>query len=285
MINRKKIPEWLVKGRTVLIPKDGCKGKPDQYRPITVLNTAYKLFTGDLTKVLEKHVMDNEILPIEQKALRKGRRGCFDTLMVDAMITDCAREKGDSLSVAWIDYQKAYDRVPHGWLQLVLEEIQAPMGVQNCICRLTQKWKTEFSVGERKIVRVNLKRGLFQGDSLSPLLFCLSILPLSCVLRENGEGFNGYSLGRPISHLLFMDDLKVYARDRASLARTVELVDSISEAMGMTMGLRKCAVAHMRWGRCQSDEDVVLLEDRRCRALTAMSPINTWGLCSSLSQS
>ena len=269
MINGKKIPEWLVKGRTVLIPKDGCKGKPDQYRPITVLNTAYKLFTGVLTKILEKHVMDNEILPVEQKALRKGRRGCFDALMIDAMIADCAREKGDGLSVAWIDYQKAYDRVPHGWLQLVLEEIQAPMGVRNCIRRLTRKWKTEFSVGDRKIVRVNLtlKRGLFQGDSLSPLLFCLSILPLSCALRENGEGFSGYSLGRPISHLLFMDDLKVYARDRASLARTVKLVDSVSEAMGMTMGLRKCAVAHMRWGRCQNDEDLVLPEDRKVSCL------------------
>ena len=55
--------------------------------------------------------------------------------MIDAMIADCAREKGESLSVAWIDYLKAYDRVPHGWLQLVLEEIQAPMGVRNCIRR------------------------------------------------------------------------------------------------------------------------------------------------------
>ena len=72
MIIGKKILEWLVKGRTVLIPKEGCEGKPDQYRPITVLNNAYKLFTGVLTEVLKSHVMENDILPIEQKALRKG---------------------------------------------------------------------------------------------------------------------------------------------------------------------------------------------------------------------
>lgn len=37
--------------------------------------------------------------------------------------------------------------------------------------------------------------------------------------------------------------------------------------MGMTMGLRKCAVAHMRWGRCQGDEDLVLPEDRKVSCL------------------
>ena len=26
------IPEWLVRGRTVMIPKSGCTGEPDQYR-------------------------------------------------------------------------------------------------------------------------------------------------------------------------------------------------------------------------------------------------------------
>ena len=50
------IPTWFVKGRTVLIPKEGCKGRPEQYRPITCLNTEYKLFTAVTMEVLYKHV-------------------------------------------------------------------------------------------------------------------------------------------------------------------------------------------------------------------------------------
>ena len=41
----KQIEQWLVAGRTVLIPKEGCGGKPHQYRLITCSNTIYKLMT------------------------------------------------------------------------------------------------------------------------------------------------------------------------------------------------------------------------------------------------
>ena len=51
------IPEWLVKGRTVLIPKEGCQGRPEQYWPITCLNTAYKLMTAVTKEVLYEHVL------------------------------------------------------------------------------------------------------------------------------------------------------------------------------------------------------------------------------------
>ena len=51
------IPTWLMKGRTVLIPKEGCQGRTEQYQPITCLNTEYKLFTAVMMEVLYKHVM------------------------------------------------------------------------------------------------------------------------------------------------------------------------------------------------------------------------------------
>ena len=57
---------------------------------------------------------------------------------------------------------------------------------------------------------VGIKRGLFQGESWSLLLFVLAVIPLTRLLqREN----IGYKLGkdqRLINHLLFTDDLKLY---------------------------------------------------------------------------
>ena len=41
--NEEAIPQWEVSSRTVLIPKVPNPVQPDQYRPITCLNTMYKL--------------------------------------------------------------------------------------------------------------------------------------------------------------------------------------------------------------------------------------------------
>ena len=132
-------PEWLVMGRTVLIPKEGCQGKADQYRPITCLNTGYKLLTAVINTLLQAHVEEYTSIPAEQRALCKGRRGCLDALMIDSMVTHEAMLRRRNLSVAWRDYQKAYDRVPHGWLKLVLQLIGAPDDVRHCISSLLPK--------------------------------------------------------------------------------------------------------------------------------------------------
>ena len=85
----------------MLIPKAGCEGRLDQYRPITCLNTAYKLLTTVLTEVLYDHAMEHAYLPPEQWAIRRGHRGCLDALMVDSMVAREAMVHPRSLSVAW----------------------------------------------------------------------------------------------------------------------------------------------------------------------------------------
>ena len=265
------IPAWFVKGRTVLIPKEGCQGKPEQYRPITCLNTGYKLLTSVLTGVLQEHLENSGILPDEQKALRKGRRGCLDALVIDSMIIRETKLRRMNLSVAWIDYKKAYDRVPHGWLERVLEYIHAPEKVRHCLSRLIPLWETEFSIrsgtGTAR-ASLTLKRGLFQGDSLSPLLFCLCIVPLSHALRSIGIGYKCKDVDLVISHQLYMDDLKVYTKSSNALTHALSVVDRVSTAVGMELGLRKCAVAHMQRGKLVESEDFLLDEDRVITSVT-----------------
>ncbi len=106
LLGEKESPNWLVQGRTVLIPKPGCNGEVSKHRPIACLNSAYKLFTSFITEKLYYHLTDNGILPLEQRALI---RGCFDALMIDRAITESRKVESRNLSVGWIDFQKAYD--------------------------------------------------------------------------------------------------------------------------------------------------------------------------------
>ena len=102
--------------------------------------------------------------------------------------------------------------------------------------------------GEIHLPDVKVKRGIFQGDSLSPLLFCIAIDPLSKLIKKENIG---YSLGKSrkrsdkikdlISHLLFMDDLKLYAEDEKGIERLIEVVHAFSKDIGMEFGLEKYA--------------------------------------------
>ena len=74
-LQKGKVPEWMVKGRTVLIQKDSAKGTvASNYRPITCLSLMWKLFTGIFAEDIYDHLKDNNLLPDEQKGCRKRSR-------------------------------------------------------------------------------------------------------------------------------------------------------------------------------------------------------------------
>ena len=50
-----------------MLPKEGCKGRPEQFRPIICLNISYKLLMGALAAMLGKSVDEADILPEEKK--------------------------------------------------------------------------------------------------------------------------------------------------------------------------------------------------------------------------
>ena len=116
----------------MLISKEGCRGKPHQYRLITCSNTMFKLMMAIVSNVLYYHAMEVRAIPAEQRALVKEKRGSIDALHLDNKIASDAKHCKENLSVAWIDYQKAFDRVSHLWIHCLLKAIKAP----RAICRL-----------------------------------------------------------------------------------------------------------------------------------------------------
>ena len=81
-------------------------------------------------------------------------------------------------------------------------------------------------------------RGIFQSDSLSVLLFILAVNPLSLVLNE----LKGYKMGSTsnrntnITHLFFVDDLKLYASNLQKATKLLDLVTTFSNNIRMKFG-------------------------------------------------
>ncbi|WP_165309806.1 hypothetical protein, partial [Enterobacter cloacae complex sp. 4DZ3-17B2] len=107
------IPHWLVEGRTTLIPKSGDLSDPRNHRPITCLNTLYKLFTNILNERIEKSVKPVWQRIVEQRGCKMGVSGCKDNLLIDRCVCQDAVQYKRNLSIAWLDYMKAYDSTSH----------------------------------------------------------------------------------------------------------------------------------------------------------------------------
>ena len=148
---RARPPEWMTYGRTVSCQKDPTNGiAVHNFRPISCLPLIWKLTTGILAGNMYEYLERERILPEEQKGYRKGRHGTKDQLLIDKTILKDWRKTHTNLAMAWIDYWKAYDMVPHSWIIECLEMFGIDENVKKFLTDSMQTWTTELtSLGER----------------------------------------------------------------------------------------------------------------------------------------
>ena len=111
--------------------------------------------------------------------------------------------------MAWIDFRKAYDMVPQSWLLKILELVGTASDITELLKRSMQSWRMVMFSGKNKLGKVNIRRGIFQGDFLSPLLFVVALIPVTIILRTLKQGYSFGKGKERLNHLLFMDDLKL----------------------------------------------------------------------------
>lgn len=268
IIETNTIPEWIAVGRGVMIPKAEDLSIVKDYRPITCLNTVYKIYTGMIAKYLKSHAERNEMWDQNQMGTREGVLGTVDQLLVDNCIMDEVREQHRNLAVAYYDYQKAYDMVRHDWIL----KVYGWMGVPENVCRLVEnlmkKWMIKLEIrvdGEKRMSRwINIRTGFLQGDSYSPVGFCLSEVPVMMMLRETKGYRMGPSGNREVvrTHSLFVDDLKVYQENHERLAIANEIIVQASHDTGACYGVKKCAEIVFERGKMVKSEGLDILEER-----------------------
>jgi hypothetical protein len=138
LIQEDPVPEWLTAGVTFLITKKRITENPKNYRPVTCLPTIYELITSIISRRMQKYMDDENLITEEHKGGCSGTKGCKDHLLISkAMLQECKCKK-KSLSMAWIDYQKAFDRLPHSWIIKSLEL----SGINNKVIAFTKKVMT-----------------------------------------------------------------------------------------------------------------------------------------------
>ena len=101
-------------------------------------------------------------------------------------------------------------------------------------------WKTVLTVNGQVLDYVHIRRGIFQGDSLSPLLYVIAMIPITTILSQTGLGYQTSKSAAKISHLLYMGDLKLYRKSSNELGSLLNTVRIFSTDISMEFGLEKC---------------------------------------------
>ena len=262
-----EIPTWMTEGRTTLIMKDPKKGPiPSNYRPITCLSTLWKLMTSIISDSLYNHLEEQQILTAEQKGCSRGSRGTKDQLLIDKAIMTNAKIKHKNLEMVWVDYKKAYDSVPHSWIITSLENVNTHPTIIQFMKRAMPKWKTELHVNGESCGHCDINCGIFQGDTLSPLLFVISLIPLTTILNNTKKG---YKLSNDImlNHLLYMDDLKLYGKNDKEIESLLHTVRIFSTDINMEFGIEKCARVGLKRGKIVIKEGLKLANGKEIRNL------------------
>ncbi|KAL0812006.1 hypothetical protein ABMA28_009402 [Loxostege sticticalis] len=247
-----EMPRFLTKGLTYMLPKSNNTSDPSQYRPITCLPTLYKLITSCITNKLNTHIENNRIMAEEQKGCRRNHLGCKEQLIIDSTILKHAHKNNNNLNITYIDYKKAFDSVPHSWLIRVLQIYKVNPTLITFLENTMADWRTTLllTCDQSTILteEIPIENGIFQGDSLSPLWFCLALNPLSNLLNNSENGYNLTSTVS-VSHLMYMDDIKLFSKTERAMKNLIDITKKFSCDINMSFGLDKCRTLRIMKGK------------------------------------
>jgi len=177
--------EWKV-ARMTLLPKEGSPHDPANYRPISLLQVSYKIFTAIITHRLARAV-DPHVLSPNQMGFRKGIAPTTPLRVVIDAIEE-ANLSNKELHITFVDCKKAFDSIKHPAITEALSRYGASEKFIRVIQEIYSDCNSHFTINGIQSPNFNVERGVRQGDTLSPLLFLLTINPLLEWINADTQG-------------------------------------------------------------------------------------------------
>lgn len=225
-----------------LVPKFPGASRITDYKPISLLNTIYKVISRLLVRRL-KPILIDLILP-NQTAFVEGKLLLENTVLDSELVNGYHKNKGARRITIKVDIAKAFDTLSWDFLFAALSSFDLPPPLLNllkaCVCT------TSFTVGYNGVVNGSFKgkRGLRQGDPLSPYLFviamnCLSMMP-DQEARLGNLSYHHHCRKTRLTHLSFTDDLMIFIDGSLdSVQRVLQIFHEFEKRSGLAVSLQK----------------------------------------------
>ena len=230
-------PDWKVANVTPIFKK-GSKGMPGNYRPVSLTCVLCKVMESLIRDAIVSHLERYNLLRHSQHGFMAGKSTLSNLLEYLEELTSLVDE-GYSVDVVYLDFAKAFDKVPHVRL---LRKCKG-LGIQGKILRWIQGWLS----GRKQRVVLNGRcsswgdvfSGVPQGSVLGPTLFLIFINDIDCATELTGGLIKK-----------FADDTKCYRaveseEDREKFQLMLDSLSHWSLEWQMAFNTDKCHVMHL----------------------------------------
>lgn len=236
-IEEGRIPDSWQNAETILLFKKGNRTNMENYRLISLFSILYKLLIKIVTNRLSQRL--DFCQSIEQAGFRRGYSTTDHIQTVRTLIEKCT-EYNVPLHMAFIDYQKAFDSI-ETWVVLeALDKARIDSRYSNLIKFIYEHATLHVKLEEDWVTgRVPIRRGVRQGDTISPKLFTLV---LEDVFGRLSWDRKGNIDGKRLSHLRFADDIVLFSSDTKELATMIQELKEASRIVGLKMNLQKTKI-------------------------------------------
>lgn len=233
-------PEIWSQGIIIPIFKKGDVNSTDNYRGISLMSNLGKIFTGILNSRLLKWSEENCIISDAQFGFKPGY-GTTDCIFVLNHIINKTLSLKKKLYCCFIDYQKAFDKIEHANLWQKLTQSGITGKLLNIVKNMYQQIKSRIRFNNTISEIFEYKKGVIQGESLSPLLFSLYINDLESHLMNNGCSSVEIE---DINLFLFMyaDDTVLLAESPEDLQFMMNSLQSYCDKWSITVNVKKSKV-------------------------------------------
>jgi hypothetical protein len=116
-----------------------------------------------------------------------------------------------------------------------------------------------------KTKEIKINRGIFQGDSLGALWFCMALNLLSNTLNQPKYGYQidkQHNNKVTLNHLLYMDNIKLFASNNQQLWSILQITETFSSDIKINFGIDKCKTCNIKKGKLTKHEGFQLASEQ-----------------------
>lgn len=232
------VPDSFRRGRIVLLPKEGGDhSTPNAWRPITLLNTDYKILAAVLVRRL-RDILPGLVSPYQTCSV--PGRTIFSSLSLTRDVFQYATSRGLRGAFVSLDQEKAFDRLEHHFLFSILRAYGFPADFVRLFEVLYADLVSDLVINGRVTPCFSVARGVRQGCPLSPLLFVLCLDPLLRRINDH-PSVRGFPLpgSGSLKVSAYADDVSLFVRDSDSLFVIFRLYEEYAALSGARLNTSK----------------------------------------------